>query len=145
MTDPTPEQKLWVPVLRKVARASGHELRNALNSVVVNLEVVRSRSESGNPAVQPFIAQAVQQSEESARLAESTIALLNLVVSAVSDDPDVRFDSVGSRGVRIECEAGDSDRVVRALEPMTLRSAFSAGTDGSAVILTIPDTSSETD
>ena len=61
-----------VPVLSHVARAAGHELRNSLNALVVNLEVVRSRS--SEPAVQPFLEQSVRQSEESVRLAEQAIA-----------------------------------------------------------------------
>jgi signal transduction histidine kinase len=37
-------ERLWLAVLQKLAATVAHELRNALNGVAVNLEVVRSRA-----------------------------------------------------------------------------------------------------
>jgi signal transduction histidine kinase len=120
-----------------VARASGHELRNALNALVVNLEVVRSRI--SDPATQPFAEQAVRQSEESARLAESAIALLNLVVGAI--DADGRFHGSTSDGkARVESAEAEIDRTVRALRALAERGAVRVDTSGPAVILSIPET-----
>lgn len=143
MTDTEAERlPQWVPVLAQISRASGHELRNSLNALVVNLEVVRSRiSDSG---VEPFLRQSIEQSEESVRLAESAIALLNLVVSAIGDNGEVVADFVPSRGVRITPLQGESERLSRALSGLADRGAIAVDTSESAVILSISDTSAPT-
>lgn len=131
----------WVPVLRDISRASGHELRNALNALVVNLEVVRARAGRLDESVQPFMAQAVEQSEESVRLAEGTIALLNLLVDAVSPDGSLRLSYVSPRGVRIESEDSVSQRAARALGPLAARVAMTAESGDMAVILSFAEKS----
>ena len=123
--------------LAAIARAAGHELRNALNALVVNLEVVRSRvTDAGT---QPFADQAVEQSEESVRLAEASIALLNLIVGAIGEDGHFR-GTVASDGIRIEGREEEVERVVRALRSLADRKAVSVDTSGSTVILSIPET-----
>lgn len=129
-------------MLRRVTRASGHELRNALNALVVNLEVARSRSDEADTAVRPFIQQAVEQSEESVRLAEATIALLNLVVGAVGADGGLRCDLVSPRAVRVASGTSETERADRAMPALTARTGIGAERADSAVILTIPDTAS---
>ena len=123
--------------LAAIARAAGHELRNALNALVVNLEVVRSRVTDA--ATQPFADQAVEQSEESVRLAEASIALLNLIVGAIGEDGHFR-GTVVSDGIRIEGREEEVERVVRALRSLEDRKAVSVDTSGSTVILSIPGT-----
>jgi len=140
VTDPDRESPPWAPVLRKLTRTSGHELRNALNALVVNLEVVRSRSGEAGPAVQPFIAQAVEQSEESVRLAEATIALLNLIVGAVGTDGRVDCELLSPRSVRIRATGGEAERAGRFMRAVAARTGIAAEPADSAVILTIPDT-----
>ncbi|MEO8193848.1 MAG: hypothetical protein ABI681_08345 [Gemmatimonadales bacterium] len=130
----------WVPVLRDVARLSGHELRNSLNALVVNLEVVRGRADSLE-SLRPFVAQAVEQSEESVRLAEGAIALLNLVVDAVGNSGSLRIEYVEPRGIRIESTEVDAARTTRALGPLSARSPLDAEKRASAVILSIPEES----
>ncbi len=51
-------------------RQLGHDVRNALNGVAVNLEVARSRAARGADATQvaPFIETAVQQLDAATRL-----------------------------------------------------------------------------
>jgi signal transduction histidine kinase len=130
----------WAPVLRDFARASGHELRNALNALVVNLEVVRSRSESIDPSVRPFVAQAVEQSEESVRLAEGTIALLNMIVGAVAHDGSLEVEFVPPNGASIESSESQAARTVHAMSALTARTPLSAEATETAVILSIPET-----
>ena len=138
MTDPeerlTPE---WVPVLSKISRASGHELRNTLNALVVNLEVVRTRVT--DPSAQPFVAQSIEQAEETVRLAESAIALLNLFVGAIGADGGLRCETSSRRGVSIEATPSEIERVQRALRGLADRGAISVDTSESAIILSIPD------
>jgi hypothetical protein len=129
----------WVPVLRDFARACGHELRNALNGLVVNLEVVKSRSDSLDAFAQPFLAQAIDQAEESARLAESTISLLNLVVGAVGEDGGLRARYAGPRAVEIQVSEAEAARALRNLQALEKRTALAADVSGGTVILSIPE------
>lgn len=99
--DPEPE---WVPVLRDFARTSGHELRNALNALVVNLEVVRSRPDAVDDSVRLFVQQAVDQAEDSVRLAEGTISLLNTIVRAIDSTGTLRAEAAEPGGVRLGSE-----------------------------------------
>ncbi|MGK2963885.1 MAG: hypothetical protein ACSLFK_17320 [Gemmatimonadaceae bacterium] len=122
-------------VLSHVARAAGHELRNSLNALVVNLEVVRSRS--SEPAVQPFLDQSVSQSEESVRLAEAAIALLNLIVGAVGPDGLLRCRLTGDGGIRIYTMPGESERAGRALKALADRADLSVDASDSSVILRV--------
>ena len=116
-----------------VARSAGHELRNALNGLVVNLEVVRARSAAARFALEPFMSQAVAQSEESVRLAEASIALM---VSLAKSVPAV----TGPNNKEVRLETGsESERLEKALIPLVERGVVSVETSGSTVILRIPD------
>ncbi|HEX2724117.1 MAG TPA: hypothetical protein VHM24_14460 [Gemmatimonadaceae bacterium] len=136
---------VWVPVLLELSRTAGHDLRNALNGLVVSLEVVRSRSDRLDPQVQPFVAQAVDQSEESVRLAEGSIALLHLVLSAVDSDGALRIHGEPGHGVRIESTEEEAVRAVKALGPFTARSAVTAEMRDASVILRVLDKAGETE
>src|SRR4051812_21248311 len=56
---------LWADTLQSLANVVAHDLRNALNAVAVNLEVVRSRSARGAEAsaIAPFAATAANNFE----------------------------------------------------------------------------------
>lgn len=133
----------WAPILQALSRSAGHELRNALNAVVVNLEVVRSRSDKLDAATRPFVAHAVEQSEESVRLAEGALALLTLVLNAVGSGGVLRITGNQPDGVLISSTESDSVRAVRSLQSLGVRSGFSAESRDSSVILSISDKSKE--
>ena len=139
MTDPAPQSAEWVEPLAQIARASGHELRNALNALVVNLEVVRSRT--SDPATAPFAEQAVAQSEESVRLAEAAIALLNLVVGSIGSRGSLACSFESPDGVRLTPAPGEFERAVRGLKPLADRGAVRVDTSDTTVILSIPKSS----
>ena len=122
--------------LAQIARASGHELRNALNALVVNLEVVRSRTT--DPRTQPFAEQAVAQSEESVRLAEAAISLLNLVIGAVGSDGSLQCSFEPPAGVRLTPVPGELERAARGLKALADRGAVRVDTSDTTVILSIP-------
>jgi hypothetical protein len=134
------EGRAWAPVLRGVAHASGHELRNALNALVVNLEVVRGRV-SGDESVSSFMAQAVEQSEESVRLAEGAIALLNFVVDAMADGRAGRIQSIGAHAAKIEGSESEVHRLVASLRALAARTPVTAEASDTAVILSFPESS----
>ena len=129
----------WLPVLRDFARLSGHELRNALNGLVVNLEVVRARTSGEAGSAEPFLGQAIEQAEQSVRLAEGTIALLNMVVAAIDGTGSVRARFVAPRGVEIEGGESEALRLVKNLSALSSRTSAGADLSGGAVILSIPE------
>ena len=138
MTEPAGDStSSWIALLGGISRASGHELRNSLNALVVNLEVVRSRA--ADPGLQQFVEQSVQQSEESVRLAEASIALLDLLIGAIGPDGDIRCRVSPDGGVTIARSAEEVDRTVRNLRALAERGAIRIESSDSAVILTIPD------
>ena len=121
-------------VLRDIARASGHELRNALNALVVNLEVVRVRTDSLDDRVRSFVQQSVEQAEQSVSVAEATIALLNLVAGAIQENGRVAAEPIDG-GVRISANENEVERLQRALAVLARRDAVETSASGAAVIL----------
>jgi len=74
-------------VLREVVRRAGHEIRNALSGVAVNLEVVRSRC-SRDPIsseVVPFADRARLQIAEATVLTNGLLALLSAATAGRTD------------------------------------------------------------
>jgi len=67
---------LWGETLQTLANVVAHDLRNALNSVAVNLEVVRGRSARGAEAsaIAPFAATAAASFETAAAAAEALLS-----------------------------------------------------------------------
>ena len=128
----------WIEILETLSRTSGHELRNALNGLAVNLEAVRSLT-ADTPAHR-FAEQAVGQSEESIRVAESAIALLNLLVGAIGPDGVVRCTLESPGKVRIAAPEPESHRAARAMSGLAARGVVTVDASDSAVILSISDT-----
>jgi signal transduction histidine kinase len=75
-------ERLWLDRLYAIGRPVAHELRNALNGVSVNLEVVRSRARGDAPAssVARYADTAADQLESLADLTDALLALLRPVV-----------------------------------------------------------------
>jgi hypothetical protein len=140
VTDPTSEENLQRrKTLDAAVSAAGHELRNALNGLLVNLEVVRSMAQAASFTAEPFMTQALSQSEESARLAEAAIAMMKLIAGAISDEP---VSWASSNPLQIGIEAGArAEAILTALQPLTSRGVLSVETSGSTVILRIPEES----
>ncbi|MFN2636631.1 MAG: hypothetical protein ABR585_06380 [Gemmatimonadaceae bacterium] len=99
-------------VIREILRRSGHEIRNALNAVAVNVEVVRSRAgREGTGEVTSFAERAGSQIAEASALTDGLLALLGLVVRAQAES-GVKVSTDHAHGSRIELtsytEAGGS-------------------------------------
>jgi signal transduction histidine kinase len=142
VTDPAdPRTADQQSILETLARSAGHELRNALNSLVVNLEVVRAQTAAAGVSVEPFMANAAAQSEESIRLAEAAVSLMLLIAKPASG---ANSTTVSGEKNEVRLEAGsDVARVEKALAPLVRRGVVSVETSGSTVILRIPDDSPE--
>jgi signal transduction histidine kinase len=68
----------WLDALQHLARRVAHEIKNPLNAVAVNLEVVRSRCERGSAApsaLLPCATAAAGELERVARLVEALLAV----------------------------------------------------------------------
>ena len=78
MTEDEAPSPHWLRALQSVASRVAHEIRNPLNAVAVNLEVVRSRCERDTvapSAVLPFATAAVGELERASRLIDALLAL----------------------------------------------------------------------
>jgi hypothetical protein len=136
VTDPEAPAPAWLPVLTKISRASGHEMRNALNALVVNLEVVRTLTPGDAPPAE-FVRQAVAQGEESVRLAEAVIGLLDIVTRSLDDAGRLRCELASASSVRLAAGEEVAHRASRLLAPLAERGAVGVDTSGSAVILSL--------
>jgi signal transduction histidine kinase len=69
---------LWLTAHQEIVDRAAHELRNALNSVAVNLEVVRSRLQRKSPdvsAIAPFAQTAADAMDGLSALSEALLTL----------------------------------------------------------------------
>jgi hypothetical protein len=132
-----------IPQLRNVARRSVHESRNALNGLVVNLEVVRSRlARSGDPEdLLAFAEHAAAQGEASVQITEGLGALLSLILGSVDASGVLRCTTSASPAtLRFELEPGVAERVVPTLTLLGKTAGFTAETsDSHTVILSFPE------
>jgi hypothetical protein len=108
--DPARAKTDALDVVREIIRRAGHEIRNALNGVAVNVEVVRSRvaqrdAGSGKGAAIPEIAsfaeRAGEQIGEATALTNGLLSLVGVALSAEAQGK-LRHGSGGSGGSRIE-------------------------------------------
>ena len=110
MTDTDPGQ---LDVARELLRRAGHELRNALSGVAVNLEVVRSRAARDGSAadIQSFAERAASQISEASSLADGVLALTRAMLLSEVDKTPKKPASHGA-GSQLELmiygEAADS-------------------------------------
>jgi hypothetical protein len=139
----------WLAGLRDIVRGSVHETRNALNGLVVNLEVVRSRLARTTPAasekdeVLSFAEQAASQAEEAAKLSEGIGALLALIVASVDEKGRLRCTSGADASIiRLEVDEATAERLVPRLKALGSGAGFVAENKQGAVILSFPKTSS---
>ena len=93
--------------------------------------------------VRPFVAQATEQAEESIRLAEGTIALLNLIANAVGPDGMLEARYVERGGVAIGVSQGEAQRAARAIQHLAKRAGGSVEAGDATVILSIPEKAQE--
>jgi hypothetical protein len=71
-------------IVREIIRRAGHEIRNALNGVAVNVEVVRSRvaREGAATEIASFAERAGAQIGEATALTNGLLSLVGVVLSA---------------------------------------------------------------
>ncbi len=139
MTDATRKAKEAPAAVREMIRRAGHELRNALSGVSVNVEVVRSRAgrEGATGEVASFAGRASAQVEEASALVDG---LLALVSSALAAQAAGTLKEAGhGAGSRIELMIyGDAaPSVVSDIERLASRIGVAVEQHGTNVILTV--------
>jgi signal transduction histidine kinase len=126
--------------VREILRRAGHELRNALNGVAVNVEVVRSRADrEGSPKeLASFAERASAQVGEASALTDGLLALVGSVLAAQAGGT-LKTTGDGGAGTRIELMIyGDrSASIVSDIERLTSRIGVGVETDGPRVILRV--------
>jgi len=87
VTEARSADKEALQVVREIIRRAGHELRNALSGVSVNVEVVRSRSErvGSTGELASFAERARQQVGAATTLADGLLSLVSSILTAASD------------------------------------------------------------
>jgi len=90
-------------VVREIIRRAGHEIRNALNGVAVNVEVVRSRVSRQGAAneIASFAERAGAQIGEATALTNGLLSLVGAVLSAEAQGT-LRSAPAASGGSRLE-------------------------------------------
>ena len=126
--------------VREIIRRAGHELRNALSGVAVNVEVVRSRlgKQGSAEELSLFANRASAQVEEASALTDGLLALVNSVLAAQAAGTLKKPTGHGA-GSRIELMIyGDAAAVVVSdIERLASRVGVGVEQHGPSVILTI--------
>ena len=149
---------LWLETLQRAMGRASHDVKDALNGVSVNLEVIRSRASRADGAagsVAPFGEAAAQQLERLTTLLEAMLALsrveraptdvgvtLRRVVtlcgaSASSHDAPVRLRDDGALGSRLTSVQGDLVRLALAAPLLDAVNGADASTRASEVICSL--------
>ena len=126
--------------IREIIRRAGHEIRNALNGVAVNVEVVRSRSagDASPHGLMSFAEHAMTQVGEASALTDGLLALVNSVLNAQAAGT-LKTPSRHGAESRIELMIyGDAaSALVSDIERLASRIGVGVEQDGQRVILTI--------
>jgi len=103
VTDTGGSEKEAIQLVREMLRRAGHEMRNALSGVSVNVEVVRSRLERGKPGddLTSFAERARLQVGVATMLGDCLLSLINSVLVAVADGS---LQSVSGNGAGSQME-----------------------------------------
>ena len=140
MTEALATDKEAIKAVREIIRRAGHELRNALSGVSVNVEVVRSRSERQDSAKEltAFAERARQQVVVATALGDGLLALVSSVLSAAADGT---LKSGPARGAKTQTELmiyGDrAPELVSAIERLGSLVGVSVEQRGQRVILKV--------
>jgi signal transduction histidine kinase len=139
VTDARPRLKEAPQAVREIIRRAGHEIRNALNGIAVNVEVVRSRSgsERATKDLTSFAERASAQVGEASALTDGLLALVNSLLAAMA--AGTLKTSRHGAGSRIELMIYGDKRasVLSDIERLTSRVGVGIERDDERVILTI--------
>lgn len=139
VTDGRPKVKDAPQPVREIFRRAGHEIRNALNGIAVNVEVVRSRAadERATKDLTSFAERASTQVEEATALTNGLLALVSSVMaSEAAGTLKTTGHGAGSR-IELMLYGDNASSVVSAIERLTSRVGVAVEQHDQRVILTI--------
>lgn len=125
--------------VREINRRAGHEIRNALNGVAVNVEVVRARTRPGSssPEVASFAERAAAQVGEASALADGLLALLGAVFTAAADGSLRGRASGGASEIELKVYGDRADRLMSDIGHLASRIGVGVERSGEMVILRV--------
>ena len=125
-----------IKVLREVIRRAGHEIRNALNAVAVNAEVVRSRSaRDAASQVTAFAERAILNVSAASVLTNGLLALTNASLGAGLTRQKGKKERVTSGSV--ELTLADASAVLSDIRRLAAAINVSVEERGTNVILKV--------
>ena len=140
MTKARPQAAEAPEAVREIIRRAGHEIRNALNGISVNVEVVRSRSAREEPPkdIAPFAERASAQVGEASALTDGLLAFVNSVLRAQAEGT-LKTTGGRSAGSQVELMIYGERGVgfVSDIERLASRTGVGVEQRGQSVILTI--------
>jgi len=140
VTKPRPQAAEAPEAVREIIRRAGHEIRNALNGISVNVEVVRSRSarDEAPKDIASFAERASAQVGEASALTDGLLAFVDSVLIAQAEGT-LKTTGGRSAGSRIELmiygERGAG--LVSDIERLASRTGVGVEQHGQSVILSI--------
>ncbi|HET9634367.1 MAG TPA: hypothetical protein VFP26_00425, partial [Gemmatimonadaceae bacterium] len=126
-------------VIREVIRRAGHEIRNALNGVAVNVEVVRSRL-SRDPAAGdtiPFAERAILNLSAASVLTNGLLALTNATLTSGADPVAQKAKKSPVSGGSVELTLGNASAVLADIRRLAAAIDVSVEERGANVILRV--------
>ena len=126
-------------VIREVVRRAGHEIRNALNGVAVNVEVVRSRL-SRDPAAGdtiPFAERAILNLSAASVLTNGLLALTNAALVGGGDPVAQKGKKPSAPGGSVELTLGNASAVLADIRRLAAAIDVSVEEHGANVILNV--------
>ena len=127
-------------IVREITRRAGHEIRNALSGVAVNVEVVKSRAARGDAAdaLAPFADRAALQVGAASALTDGLLGLVTSVLAAQAEGK-LRTLAPNGPGSRIELMVyGDRASVILSgIRRLAEVIGVAVEEDGARVILTV--------
>ena len=140
MTEARGQAKQPPAAVREILRRAGHELRNALSGIAVNVEVVRTRIGRPDSAedLTSFANRASAQVEEASALTDGLLALVSSVLAAQAAGTlkEPAGDSAGSR-IELMIYGDAAAGIVSDIERLASRVLVGVEQRGPSVILTI--------
>ena len=140
MTDGPSEAREAPEAVREIIRRAGHELRNALNGIAVNVEVVRSRSgrEGAEKGLTSFAERAASQVEEASALTDGLLAFTASVLAAQANGTLRKASGHGAgSGMELLIDGDRAAGIVSDIERLASRIGVGVEQHGQRVILSI--------
>lgn len=131
-------------LLAVISRRASHAVRNALNAVALNVEVVRSRIGRPNPdlaELRTFAERASKDSDSAASLAGGLADLSRLLARTATGkgEAKVKPREGGSRVVVVPICASEDNDISADLKGLAARAGVVIKLDGQTVIFTVRD------